>query len=339
MPDFSLESELHRRAEKEPNGLANTLWHRYEVMKEHLSTNYYPWVQANCPWFTDHGEKHVISVIHASNQLLSCCRAKDFSDLDIFLLLTAIVWHDAGMVTMRSGHANAVKAIIEQIRKLALPDLTAHRLIVELTRAHTGETGLDVPRESQDCSPSPGNTMTVYPRALAAILRFADECSEDRTRISPPLLDKVPLENRIYWEYANCVAASKPDPARNRIVVTLEIQEASAILTFPCPKECQTYAARDGSITLIEFLVYRLQKMNNERAYCGPRLARYASISRIAARICLLRGTERLPGEEEACFADGGLEESRFPNIQIFEPFFAKYPHLRPAGIRGRLPK
>ena len=331
---LSIETALQQEAGNDNN--AKDLWAKYSIMKSYLTAQYYPWIQANCPYFTDHGKLHVESTIEAANSMLlpSPKNRRNLSALDLYLLLCAVIWHDVGMVYDRSKHAERVSIMIQKIGELFFSP-TIHRLVIELVKAHTREDGLEIPSREQDCAIST-KTYTVSPRALAAIVRFADEISENRSRISQALLKdgKVPEENRIYWEYANCIVASRADPLGERIIVSIEIEPDKAIAKYRCPKECTQYSKTDGSISLIEYVVYRLEKMNNERAYCARDFGKYASIRQIEVRLMLTHRGERIENyTNEFVLRDSGMHKSTYPQIDFFEDFFKHHPHWNPQKI------
>jgi hypothetical protein len=332
---LSIEAELERIATADNN--LKGLWTRYYTMKDYLAAQYYPYIQANCPYFTDHGQLHIESTIETASQILlpSPKNIEKLGALDFYLLLCAIIWHDAGNVYDRSSHAEQVSQMITRINNEIFFYPTIQRLVTELVKAHTGEDGLDIPLPEQDCVIGP-KTFTVYPKALAAVVRFADEISENRSRISPVLLNegKVPEKNVIYWEYANCIVASRADPLRERIVVTVEIEADRATKRYQCPEECKEYSGEDGSISFIEYAISRLQKMNNERAYCAREFAMYASIRKIEVRLMLTQGGDRVKEyTNEFELHDSGLHGHTYPKIKFFEDFFEHHPRWRPNNI------
>lgn len=332
--NLTLETALERRASTEKD--AEILWNKYKAVRDYLTTEYYRWVQANCPFFTDHGENHIQSVIQAASALLNKHLTpeskNELSSLDLFLILAAILWHDVGNVYGRSGHASRVGKMINEIKRLGFPNIDIQRLVEEISKAHAGEDGLNIPRTEEDCTVL-NRPYTVYPKALAAIVRFADEISENRARISQALLPDVPDENRIFWEYANCISASRPEPARYRVVVTVAMQDDAAIREFTCPEQFRNRADSRGNISLIKYVVCRLEKMNNERAYCALEFSRYVSIIEIVARFTILRGTERVENYE----LEVNFSQSGYPNIQIFDDFFERHPNWQPEKIREAL--
>ncbi len=331
----TLEDELVTRARKSPE--ADDLCVRYRAMKQYLEKEYYPWIQANCPFYTDHGEPHIRSVIQAASLLLSPHlsanrRKSELTDLDLFLVLTSILWHDVGNVYGRSGHATKIAEMTREVKQLGFPNPNVHRLVNEIALAHAGENGLDMPREREDCTTSHGSYI-VYPLALAAVVRFADEISENQSRISHAMMDKIPDENRVYWEYAKCISASIPDPGRQRIRITLNISIETATSLYPCPE----YSTRTGKseATLVEYIIFRLEKMNNERAYCAPHFSRYVTIREIEASLTLTRNEVRVDSYEElVTLGDGGVKQSAYPTIEVFAPFFRDHPRWSPTEIQ-----
>lgn len=332
METRSLETELESRVAAGGDG--QDFWNRYSTIKSYLASEYYPWIQANCPFFTDHGENHIHSVIRSASELLSG-RLETLSPLDLFLLLCAILWHDAAMVHGRPDHATRSGTMIEQIKRLGFPDVTIQRLVADIAKAHGGPDGLSIPVYEQDCSTKNAN-YTVKPRALAALVRFADEISENRTRISTSLLEDgtVPADSLIYWEYASCIAASRADPGREYVVVSVEIERKLALTRHSCPPECNAYAAKDGTIAVIQYIISRLEKMNNELAYCAQEFSGYCPIRAIELRMKLFDGTSQVYGyDENVILTASGLATGRYPKIDVFNVFFEERPHWIPENI------
>lgn len=331
----TLEDELRARSRNDAD--SEDLWTRYLNMKNYLEQNYYKWIQANCPFYTDHGELHIRSVIQSASQLLDLhlkknMRTSDLSSLDLFLLLSSILWHDVGNVYGRSGHAKRVAEMTRDVKTLAFPNPDIHRLVNEIAIAHGGDNGLDTPREREDCSTS-NKTYTVYPLALAALVRFADEISENQARISHALITDVPKENRIYWEYASCIAASLPESSRQRVRVSVNVPVEAATALHACNEYADRFGADE--LTLIEYIICRLEKMNNERAYCAPHFSRYVSIREIEVFLTLTDDESRLDDYEDAVvLGDGGLKQEAYPTIDVFNPFFADHPKWTPDELR-----
>ena len=338
MGNHTLETELERRAVNDKT--AKEFFHKYENMKIYLTNEYYRWTQANCKFYTDHGEQHVQSVSTSASLLLSdqINDERALIPLDIFLILSAIIWHDVGVVYGRSNHASRIADMTEEIKKLGFSNPVVHRLVTEISKAHSGNNGLNIPKRSDECTIN-NFPCKVYPRALASIVRFADEISENHSRISLSLLPDVPDKNRIFWEYANCIVASNPEPERERVVITIEIQKEKVLQEFIC-SEFNDRVNSKGQISLIEYIICRLEKMNNERVYCLKESTRYTSIREIEARITILDGIERINNYDtiRIVLGDSGLlKQESYPEIDIFDGFFESYPILKPERIKDAL--
>lgn len=329
---FCIQAELEQRAAKDED--AQDFHARYLSVSDYLRREYYDWVQATCPFFTDHGRKHIDSVVQSVSQLLSG-NPGSLSPLDLFLLLSGIVWHDVGNAVSRSQHSEHIGHIAEEVKKLAFPGPDVQRLVVEISQAHSRTYGLATPRLEEDCVSRSGVTYQVRPRALAALVRLADEISENRFRISADLLPNVPDENRIFWEYANCISSCRADPLRERIVVQLAIPGERAVARYRCPPKLHERASADGTISLIEYIVCRLEKMNLERAYCSPEFTCYASVRSLEVRLSVLRNAERIPScDGVVLIGFSGLGDNSYPSIPIFDDFFKKHPHLTPERLQ-----
>jgi hypothetical protein len=324
----SLERELERRASRGEG--TGELWHRYEAMKAFLARDYYPWVQAACPHFTDHGRGHVESVIETASRLLGeQLRRKargELSEVDLFLILGGIIWHDVGMAFGRSNHAQRASEMMEEVQRLGFPCPTMKRLASEIVRAHAGNSGLQLVKPEEKCSLS-GKTYTVYPRALAAVLRFADEVSETRSRISAGVIGRVPTEQQVYWQYAQAIVGALPEPERERIVVAVELDRVAVLARFPCV-DFPDYQDQDGKISLLEYVLCRLEKMNNERVYCSTSLAKYVSVREIEVRIAVVRDGERVRDYDNLTLVIGdcGLDHAAYPSIHLVKTFFEHHP-------------
>ncbi len=348
MDNPSLEDELRSRARKDSD--ADDFYARYIAMNRYLATEYYPWIQAQCPYYTDHGQLHIASVMQSASQLLGGHlvnrRNSELTTLDLFLIMSSVLWHDVGNVYGRSRHAQRVAEMTAKIKELGFPNPNIQRLVAEIAIAHSGDDGLNKARQKEDVSTS-NRQYTVYPSALAAVVRFADEVSENQARISHALKENVPIGNRIYWEYAACVAASIPDPARQSVRISVNVPHDAApreyAITPDTADSCQReFAVRTGkpSITLIEYIICRLEKMNNERAYCAPRFNRYSEIRELEIVLTLTNSNQRVHGYHDVfVLGDGGFRQTEYPAIRVFDGFFAGHERWKPEALMEVVPK
>ena len=331
MPNLELlEVELSNRAQGEKD--AEIFWHKYEAMKDHLDQQYYDWIQGVLPFYTDHGRVHVNSVIQATGMMI-VGKLKEFSTLDLFLLLSSIIWHDVGMVNGRMGHEKRIVELTSYIKNLGFGDPGILRFVDEIVQAHTGVGSLKIPRDEAHHA-TQHMTYSVLPKELAALLRLADEISENHTRVSEEMLGRVPEDRQIYWQYANSIEAVIPEPARQRVVVTVAIQGDVAVRRFLCPDSFIAHADGEKRISLVEYLVCRLERMNNERCYCVSEFWRVPKFREIVVRLDLMRGTEAIPGYHvDLTLGDAALNRRGYPSIQIYDDFFNLHAQWKPTNV------
>lgn len=333
-----LESALEELAKDDE--IAEELYHQYSTTYSYLQDEYYKWIQSNpdCSYFSDHGESHIQTVIHQAGELLNDELKKpengSLSCVDIYVLLSSIIWHDVGMVEERAGHENFPSEIADEIQRTLFPNSGIQSVVSRISRGHTGDTGLSIP-SSKKAVTMGHKTYHLHPKALAAILRFADEISENENRVSSAdaVIDQVPEDARIYWEFAKSITAIAVDLERERITVNIELEWDQAIQTYICPDDYQQ-RANDGEITLIEYIVCRLEKMNNEKIYCAPEFYKYAYIREIEARFAIDKGKNEGGEKEEIqitqVLGEGGVKQNDYPEVNIYDDFFDENEDLQP---------
>jgi len=330
----SLEQELDRRAQDGDND-AIEFFRLHGATKTYLSRAYYPWIQAKCSYFTEHGEPHINAVIQAASHMLEAYlrpnSALGLSTLDIYLILTSILWHDVGNVTGREGHADKVTELSNEIRTLAFPNLVVSRMVSSIVKAHGGRNGLTIPRTDQAVATHHAN-YNVFPKALAAIVRLSDEVSENHNRVDPAMLPHIPAENRIFWEYANCIPYAAVDPSRERIVVEVALPEDRASQRYLCPEPVPG-KDESGYITLIEYVLYRLEKMNNERIYCAREFGRYLACREVHVRFAIHDEAADVMSTS-VVFGDGGVRKDDYPDVRVASAFFEEHPNWAPERLR-----
>ncbi len=319
------------------HGTTNSeLQHSLRSIEDYLRAEYYPWVQSACPFFTDHGERHIAAVTASANALLATRLAQDeITPVEAYVLLVAILHHDSAMVLGRRGHEKKAAAVVESLKAL-IPEPTLRRLIKEIIQAHTGVTALGHPRVKERVSLH-GTTLEVRPRALAAVLRLADEISESRERISLAQLPTVPDASRLYWEYAKTVTASAP-LSEYDLGVDYELELEDAVAVWPCSDR---KLAPDGNIALIEYIASRMEKLNRERAYCCSVPEGLLRHARVRALVTITRAGERMEGfdGDVVWLGDRGLwlEAGEYPEIPCASGFFSRLPKYRTDALRGMI--
>jgi hypothetical protein len=339
MSDVTLETALKERAQHSEN--AESLLQQYTQTKDYLIDEFYPWVQANCPYYTDHGEQHVKAVISQASRLLENqlrnLESGDLNELDVYILCTGILWHDVGMVANREDHEKLSTEISERVKELAFPTTGIKRAVDDVIKGHRKDNGLDIP-SSYEMYELNNEHYKIYPKALAAVLRFADEISETQGRVSSSefIRGSVPEESKIFWRYAETIQACSPDLNGKQIYLNIEVPLHRAIETYPCPDPFVD-RADDGEISLIEYIICRLEKMVNELAYCERYFNRYVEVREVKASLSVLDKSNGAVSEMEETLGAAGLRNSgAYPNITIYEDFFSAHSECKPETLQTK---
>ena len=338
--ESDLEKALTKRAKLDPNGDAGTLKRSYDSMREYLENHHYPWVQANCPYFTDHGQVHIAAVINSASELTQerlGGKRIDLTAVNIYLILTAILWHDVGMVVNRATHANLVYKMTDDVSEF-FPDPTVQSLVSQIASAHKGKKSLDELPNEDYCTIN-GPAQQINPALLASIVRFADEISENHTRASRQVLDTVPDDQKIFWLYALSVSSCIAQPKRERVVIDYRFDADKVISRWPDIEFEAFRSPEDQRINLLTYTLCRLEKVNNEREYCLRYFSSVAAIREVVARFTITRGGRLLPGYEThtTTLKGGGVESGGYPAIRIVEDFYPKHPHWKIEAIAGAI--
>lgn len=334
---YPLEEALKTLSEEHDGSKLSGLYDRYRSTKSYLESEYYEWVGDTLPYYTDHGKTHIDSVIDQAGLLLENDLENpmegELDILDIYVLLSSIIWHDVGMVQGRSDHEGKLVEVSEEVRDIAFPEPGIRGLIDKCVKGHTGEKALAIPPTNNPYSMG-AKSFEPDGRALSAILRFADELSESEARVSnaTAVFDQVPDDQKIFWAYAKSIKGVAPRPNREHVVVNIELSEEEAKKEYIAPEKFATRAGRepipDGGIKLplIEYIIFRLEKMNNERAYCNPEFRPYVTMREVDVRITITDEDLNPVTEVNEVLRDAGLSaENSMRKISIYDEFFEKY--------------
>lgn len=334
---YALEEALKTLSENHAASKPASLYDRYKSTKSYLENEYYDWVGDRLPYYTDHGEKHIDSVIDQAGMLLK----NELEDpiegeldvLDVYILLSSIIWHDVGMVQGRADHEDKLVEVSEEVRDIAFPEPGVRGLIDKCVKGHTGDNALSIPPTN---NPYTLGAKSFGPdgRALSAILRFADELSESEARVSNAnaVFEQVPDDQKIFWAYAKSIKGIIPRPNKERVVVNIELSEEQASREFIAPEKFAPRTDREPTpdvgikLPLIEYIVFRLEKMNNERTYCTAEFRPYVTMKDIDVRITITDDDlNPLIDVSEILGGAGLTAENCIRQIPIYEEFFEKY--------------
>lgn len=337
MSEATLEEALNRLAEDSEN--AQEFLREYEQTRSYLEREIYPWVQSNCSWFTDHGRQHIDAVINQASRLLEDELRNfddtDLTELDIFILLISTLWHDVGMIVDRSQHDQISADVFDEIQTMGAMAPNVKRVINDIIKAHRGETGIEIPQKNTSFTIN-GEIYKIYPKSLAGIVRFSDEISETQERVSSDrwVRESVPPESQIFWRYAQTIQSCYPllNGKAIKIVISMEVDDA--IEMYSCPDPFEHRGDENGKISLIQYLICRLEKLVNELAYCERYFNRYVEIRDIELTLTIRGSDQTIMHEIKETLGAAGLTKmGTYPSVTIYEEFFNQYSSCKPNNL------
>jgi hypothetical protein len=220
---------------------------------------------------TDHSIRHVDMVIERASKLLTFLtneepQTSDFikhqysiSPYEIYLLLVAIHFHDAGNIFGRNNHAGNAKKVIQCFSDSLNNNHLEIKAICDIIKAHASDYKISDLKEKDTF-----NSITVHYQFLAAILRFADELADDSSRIEQNTLHMdTPLSENIYHKYSQSLHSVIIEPENNTIQLKFAYIKDDAIRTFSRSKNQQ-----EEQVYLQDEIIKRITKMFNEMLYC-----------------------------------------------------------------------
>jgi hypothetical protein len=237
---------------------------RYKAIETSLNENIHPFVtpaasSVDGGYLTGHGISHIQTVMARVSDLLGSSPLDSLSCYELYLLLAAIHVHDVGNIQGRKNHESAAADAVNKYDIIFGTDDVEKRLIFRIADAHTGRRGSDKDKVSKLQETDHVLGKTVHPRFMAALLRFADELADDRSRTSKTLLDSAALtkDSEIYHRY--CYALHSVVVSGDTVRLSFDMTSGDAGKTFQ----------KDGKdIYLLDEICDRMMKMHSERIYC-----------------------------------------------------------------------
>jgi len=246
----------------------------YYSQKLLLLNHFYTHVEAKLPGYPDHGSGHITRIMEHYEKMLknnipslpdspSVPSGTALNFYEIYLLLCATLWHDVGNLLGRYQHNEEIAPMLERIERRLKNNFFVDDVVKEyslqLAEAHTGDDGV---RKKIKLEDTDYKNEEINLRFLGGLLRFADELEEGEVRVDrqfyETMKDRIPDNQRIYWETCLCIKRIEPKPDECRVVVHARINKRDLF---------KSLAKSERRIALIDELVFRVDKMNRERMY------------------------------------------------------------------------
>jgi hypothetical protein len=263
---------------------------RFGLLDEHLNTHVHPHSNTGPStkediWLTDHGPLHISTVIRRAGDLTvngqnQCC----LSPYECYILLLACHFHDVGNIFGRVDHEKKARELMFTLNQtLVGSDSLEKRLVCDIALAHGGEVD-NVTKNKDTIGSLPydpqSKTNRVGVKKLAAILRFADEIADDKTRTNQYLEAAVAQNkpgSKLYHAYAKHLRPVEVRLDERSVDLHFELTVADMQTTFPTKSKGDTF--------LFEEILERTLKMHRERVYCSRFMIPYVYIDQINVSI------------------------------------------------------
>lgn len=276
--------QLYNKGEKDqfPSAKGNLI-ESFKYIEEYMNAHCHPNTTLGAAangdgLLTDHGVDHVKMVIENAGKLVGDMQYRKLNGYEIYLLLLAAHFHDVGNVRGRQEHEKQIDDIIDSLGD-RLPLDTAEKLIVaDIAMAHGGyvdeaHTDKDTLRNLNPIDNC--NGIIIRPALLGAILRFADELSDDNTRSSRYMDDAnaIPAENRIYHAYSSALSP-------------ISYNGSTVVFKYYIPFEQAQNKIPDATGKfLYDEIIQRLRKCMQELEYCSKYSEGFIRVTTLSVEI------------------------------------------------------
>jgi len=275
VPSRNFEKALKQHESRNTHRANQNYFTKYALLKERLTNVEYAQAMAGFRGGNDHGPQHIERVLDYFDALLG---PKPISKLDVYeLFLTAmsILYHDVGILLGRKTHAgkSAWLLSLEQ-NDYVMSSLDKEFMAIAVHLHSSNKQIEDACQRYPNVQVVSGQEVRI--RAIAALVRLADELDEDHRRAPANLQQKMepgglapldledlqlfPKESRFFWTFNQRIRGIKPDSQKRLIRIELKFQSediASEILL------------EDRRRNFIEATVEKVLKINRERIYCN----------------------------------------------------------------------
>lgn len=225
---------------------------------------------------TDHGAEHVQMVMKKAADILGA-KVAELKGYEIFLLLLAIHFHDVGNIYGREDHEQEIGRAIDELSKSVPLDSIEQRYVVDIATSHGGYSDkITKDKDTLRHLEIKGfcNGLPIRPALIAAVLRFADELADDKSRCFDIA---IPKQNEVFHAYS---ASLEP--------ICIEGETISFRYHISYEHTQKQLGKGDETIFLYDEIKIRLAKCMRELEYCRKYAGDYIGITTINVTICVM---------------------------------------------------
>lgn len=273
---------------------------KYFSIKEFLDNGIHPEVSGmtlvydDDIYLTKHGTDHIDVVIQKLSELVdtNVQNDVDLTPYEVYLLLVATQLHDSGhIIKGRAAHEKNAAKVMGLLGNVLGTETVEKKMIWTIAEAHGGRRK-DGKKDKIDLLPVEETIfgLKVRPRVLAALLRLADELSDDYSRASKVLMDGKILkkESEIFHQYASVLHTVNIDHLGKEIRLEFSLNRSQVSTKYG-------KGSKDGKpleFYLIDEIYERLYKMYMEFIYCMRFIPFRNKLDTISAKITFIDSDE-----------------------------------------------
>lgn len=209
---------------------------------------------------TGHGPLHIRKVIQKAGEIEQLCKVQ-FTDYEKFLLLVAIQVHDIGNILGRTGHEKKIGEVWDRALTPLDFDSFDKSLAIEIASLHGGSIDGSKDTISRIERETLWREHNVRAQFVAAVVRLADELSEDANRAQKLILElgQIPTESEVFHYFAAGV---------NSII----IEPSSLTVRMKLGYDMELFQRKFGKgrdeVYLLDEIYQRSMKALAESVYC-----------------------------------------------------------------------
>lgn len=247
---------------------------------------------------TDHGVGHIADVMAHASMLLAD-NVKKLYGYEIYLLLLAIHFHDLGNIDGREDHEMYIDEVMSKMGDRLPLDIAEKNFVIAIATAHGGYVDGDKDTIHHVNVDDTCNGVKVRAKLLAAILRLADELSDNFNRSNYKGIE-IPTENEAYHEYSKSLTP-----------VGIDKETMSFHFRIPYELTQRKIGKGDKKVFLYDEVLARLAKTMRELEYCRSYADSFIQVTTLNVKIDILKPGSQLKVKDTITFR---LRLQGYPN-------------------------